>query len=302
MRPSGRPEPLPGGLSGARLWAFETPAGRLVVRAWPTGMTPEQLARIHAWLEEVRVLPFVATPLRDLGGATFRRLPDRCWELMPWLPGTPGLIDRPDSHKLAAAGTGLAAFHSRLAAQVRDGPSPGMARRVEELTQLLLGGLDRLDQALQRRPPTLLAQQARDWLFSSRTTAETLLGEAKLAAAQPVPLQPCLRDARPDHFLFLGHELTGLIDFGAMEVDCVALDFARLLGEIRGLDRDGRCVFLAAYQNVRALEPQALRMIDQVMKVSKFLVTARWLAWHYLENKPIANEDVVQERLRGRVE
>ena len=44
-------------------------------------------------------------------------------------------------------------------------------------------------------------------------------------------MQPCLRDARPEHFLFVENVLTGLIDFGAMDFETVAGDLARLLGE-----------------------------------------------------------------------
>ena len=50
-------------------------------------------------------------------------------------------------------------------------------------------------------------------------------------------LQPCLRDARPEHFLFDGDQLSGLVDFGAMAVDSVVGDLARLIGEWLDDDR-----------------------------------------------------------------
>ena len=47
-------------------------------------------------------------------------------------------------------------------------------------------------------------------------------------------LQPCIRDVWHDHILFLGDSVSGIVDYGAMAVDTVAGDIARLLGSLVG--------------------------------------------------------------------
>jgi Ser/Thr protein kinase RdoA (MazF antagonist) len=58
--------------------------------------------------------------------------------------------------------------------------------------------------------------------------------ERQLAAHvdRPVPLQPALRDILDEHVLFVGDQVTGIIDFGAMRIESVAGDIARLLGSL----------------------------------------------------------------------
>lgn len=46
-------------------------------------------------------------------------------------------------------------------------------------------------------------------------------------------LQPCIRDIWHDHVLFDGDRVTGLIDFGAMQIDTPATDIARLVGSLQ---------------------------------------------------------------------
>ena len=75
-------------------------------------------------------------------------------------------------------------------------------------------------------------------------------------AALPVCVQPVLRDARPEHFLFEDGRLSGLVDFGAMGVDSVAADLARLIGDWFDGDRDLRREALAAYEAVRPLSAE----------------------------------------------
>ena len=92
------------------------------------------------------------------------------------------------------------------------------------------------------------------WLGLARAVAPRLLDPLREAAGRPVPLQPCLRDARPEHFLFEGDRVTGLVNFGAMDIDCVAGDLARLMGEWLDGDSTARAEALAAYERIRPLD------------------------------------------------
>ncbi len=78
------------------------------------------------------------------------------------------------------------------------------------------------------------------WIRLARTVAPQVREPLRQASSRSVMLQPCLRDARPEHFLFEGDQLSGLVDFGAMAVDSVVGDLARLIGEWLDDDQAGR--------------------------------------------------------------
>lgn len=266
-QPLTTPSPLLGGLSGAWLWRFETLSGPLVARAWPPEVSIERVLHVHAWLDQVRSLPFVPVPLADRLGRAASVRDGRVWELRPWMRGAA------DPNRLPAACAGLAAFHARLVHQRVEGLSPGLAQRAAELRTLLKGGF----QAIARRVAATDDDLGRDWLKHASALAPGLLEAATKAARRSVPLQPCLRDARPDHFLFEGGELTGLIDFGAMGVECVAADLARLLGEWPGPRRSLRGAALTAYESVRPLGSDEMALIDLFERASGLLIGAHWL-------------------------
>jgi Ser/Thr protein kinase RdoA (MazF antagonist) len=100
-----------------------------------------------------------------------------------------------------------------------------------------------------------------------------------------VSLQPCLRDARPEHFLFEGDRLSGLVDFGAMGVDCVAGDLARLMTEWLDGDSEARAEALNAYERVHTLETAEAGLIEAFEKSSALLIGEHWIRWHYLEDR-----------------
>jgi homoserine kinase type II len=100
-----------------------------------------------------------------------------------------------------------------------------------------------------------------------------------------VALQPCLRDARPEHFLFSGDRVTGLVDFGAMAIESVAADLARLLSEWVGPDRSARAEGLAAYTPIRPLDGFELALIDVFEDSAALLGAGRWVRWHFLEGR-----------------
>ena len=151
----------------------------------------------------------------------------------------------------------MAAFHQRLAGERRDGVSPGLGQRHEAIAHLLRGGFDALERAIEPAadlPQDEARPMALRWLTLARAIAPQLLEPLREAAGRTVPLQPCLRDARPEHFLFEGDRVTGLVNFGAMGVDCVAGDLARLMGDWLDGDPSARAEALAAYERIRPLD------------------------------------------------
>ncbi len=114
-----------GGLSGTRLWRFESGCGRLAIRAWPeVGPSPERLRQIHHWLSLAGPLGFVPLPLPALDGRTFQSLAGRLWQVEPWMSGA-SAARGPREAQVRAALSGLASFHQTLARFGTRGPVRG---------------------------------------------------------------------------------------------------------------------------------------------------------------------------------
>src|SRR5581483_5624523 len=96
-------------------------------------------------------------------------------------------------------------------------------------------------------------------------------------------VQPCLCDPWHDNLLFEGTRLSGLVDYGSVKLDHVAVDLARLLGSLAEDDTDGWRIGLEAYRGVRPLSPheeQLARVLDWTGTV---IGIVQWLRWLYEE-------------------
>ena len=156
------------------------------------------------------------------------------------------------------------------------------------MIHLIRGGLDTLEQAVTRarRPhEAQLRDTAMRWVGLARLVAPRLLDPLREAAGRVTLLQPCFRDARPDHFLFEGDRVSGLVDFGAMGIDCVAGDLARLIGEWLDSDPSARSEALAAYERVRSLDIAEAALIGVFESSSALLIGEHWIRWHYVEGR-----------------
>ncbi len=304
-RPIGAVEALgnAGGFSGARLWRFLAPRGVLVLRCWPLqGPDRAHLEQVHAWLVESADLGFLAVPIATVDGATLVDDHGRLWELADWLPGSADRDRPPAREHLRAMFAGLALVHRRLAAHQSFGPSPGLTSRAEELELLTRHEFARLNAAIERKPTDPAAPLARTWLVRAVGLAPRIADATRRAALRPLPLQPCLRDARPDHFLLEGARLTGLVDFGAMGLDSVAGDLARLLAESVGADRLARSEALRAYESIRSLSVSEARSIEDFERANAVLGPARWVRWQFIEGREFDEPDAVIRGLRRGLE
>jgi homoserine kinase type II len=114
---------------------------------------------------------------------------------------------------------------------------------------------------------------------------------------RPLLLHPCLCDIWHDHVLFENEEVSGLIDYGAMKIDQVSVDLARLLGSLVGDNPSMWDLGLNAYSSARRLscdEESLCRMLDQTGTV---LGAATWLLWLYRDRKPFADRPAVARHL-----
>lgn len=300
IRPRSGTTPLgnAGGLSGARLWRFDATAGPVVARAWPPEMDAARLARIHGWMGEAVHLGFVPAPIADRRGRTYRSAGGRLWEVAPWMPGR-AVADRPPSTAEVGAGfLALGAFHRALARHRMEGPSPGLRARLAELAALRREGFDALDRVLDRAGADPFAVRARRWLDLARARAGSVAEGLRAEAERVVPLQPCLRDARPDHLLFVGDRVAGLVDFGAMGIETIAADLSRLMAEWIGPDRGLRAEALAAYATSRPLEGVEVDQIAAFERTGAVLGGARWVRWHFVEGRRFDDPAAVVKGLR----
>jgi len=289
-----------GGQSGARLWRYGSEHGLLVLRAWPAdGPGRKHLEQVHDWLFKLAELGFIPVPIRDRAGRSLQDYEGRLWEIAPWLAGTAAVPNPPGSGRLRASFAGLAALHHQLGDEQTEAVSPGLRRRYETVTQLVQGGFDVLEASVHREAGFLAehGEAARRWLLLARALAPLLLDPLLHASGQVSRLQPCLRDARPEHFLFDGDRLSGLVDFGAMGVDSVAGDLARLIGEWLEGDKRARGEALAAYEGIRPLQPAETNLIGVFESSADLLIGERWLRWHYLENRRFDDSQAVSKGL-----
>lgn len=300
-RPCAEPEPLgnAGGLSGAQLWRFRSGRGTLVARAWPPEGPPRHdLERIHRWVEAASEVGFLSVPLGALDGRTVHAQAGRLWDVSPWLAGAPLIAGPPSPVQVRAAFAGLGALHQALAYERTHEASGGMQDRLRETQWWLAAGFTSLERALAIAEPAATVALARQWLADARRAAPRWVARFREAAGVAVWCQPCLRDARPEHFLFAGDRLTGLVDYGAMDMDTVACDLARLLSEWLGSDRSLRAEALAAYAAVRPLDEGETVLIDAFEMSAALLGAGRWACWHVLERRPFRDPAMVERGLR----
>jgi homoserine kinase type II len=258
---------------------------------------------IHQILFQVQDLGFVPVPERDRQGVSIHEHAGRLWDLSPWMPGSADPGRPPPPPRLRVAFQALARFHQRTQhADWSLGVSPGLKSRLAEMDALLGGGFNTLERALNRAPADPQFDLARHWLGLARRLTLPVADSLRPLVDQRRPLIPCLRDARPDHFLFEGNQVTGLIDFGALGVETVAADLARLLTEWVGPDRLARTEALDAYARGRPLHDDEAALIVPFERSASLLRGARWVRWHFMDGKSFDDPDAVRQGLERAVE
>ncbi len=306
-----------GGFSGARFWRLTAPDGLLCLRRWPSE-SPDvsRLRYIHLVLEHVgRRFARIPVPIRSGSGDSFVQQAGHLWELTRWLVGAADYLPERRPAKLKAAMEALAEWHVAAA----DGPrlpserlnpcdhSPGVFARLNKLTGLLNGGWGEIRQAVERFHPENIE------LHELQQLAGRILGlfpqvaprvERILLCARGIvaPLQPCIRDVWHDHILFDGGEVSGIVDFGALRIESVAGDVARLLGSLAGDDSDSWQLGLSAYRAIRSLSADELALVEAFDDSLALLSGMNWLEWVFLEGRTFEGLPALVGRVRAIVE
>ncbi|MCE9530003.1 MAG: phosphotransferase [Planctomycetes bacterium] len=288
-----------GGFSGARLWRGETADGRqLCLRAWPFArMKEDRLNRIHRAIAACH-LPFVPELIETTEGNTWLHAKDVFWEMTTWLPGQADFHKEPSDARLFAAMRAVAAIHRRWT--LREplvAPCPAVRRILRALREwrnLLQSGW-RPDFDLPLTPEIhQCARRAWDAVFANIFGTEFALHDWE---KRPLPVQVCLCDVWHDHILFEGENVTGVIDYGGVKPDCVAVDLARLLGSLLPDQPERMQNALDVYTAVNPLPSEILKLVPVLDRCGSVVGLTNWLRWLYLDRKAYEDLPRVAERL-----
>lgn len=296
-----------GGMSGAQFWRIASPRGKLILRRWPPEHpTPDGLRFIHAVLGHAaeRGIAFVPVPIRTTTGESFLLHAGHLWELAPWMPGTADYERAPSAGKLRGALTALAQLHIALsdfqtaAMEPVAGAPRAIVRRLSMLEEFQTDAADNLANSISDNVWPELAPLARQFLAVLPVALPRAISQLVPLAGLSFRLQPCIRDIWHDHVLFTGDEVTGIIDFGAVDVDTPATDVARLLGSLAADNASEWRIGLDAYSKVRPLSADELRAITALDTSGTVLAGVNWLRWIYVERRQFENPARIIERFR----
>jgi Ser/Thr protein kinase RdoA (MazF antagonist) len=293
-----------GGFSGSRFWRIEQAGSSLCLQQWPEDPPPkERIEFIHSVLHHVQRQGFslIPTVFATRSGADYVEHAGQVWELRTWLPGEADFCREPSVAKLSAAMSALAGFHRAAATFPGRGPrrgtSPGIVQRRGQLQHWLAGDAARLAAAIDpQRWPELAARGQRVLrLFDAHAIAAA--AQLEHAARLEVPLQVCIRDIWHDHVLFSGDRVHGIIDFGGLGWDNVAMDVARLLGSLTvdygAYWRQG----LASYNEAHALGESELRLASIFDRSTVLMAGLNWLDWIFRQGRIFDNNQAILTRM-----
>lgn len=294
-----------GGFSGAALWRIDGAAGTLCLRAWPPRDTWPRLLFRHRLMTLARRsgLHFVPTIFTALDGASAVEHAGRLWELTEWLPGRADFHDCPSPARLEAACTALAQLHTvwRNLPCTATG-CPAVQRRLillHEWHGLLRSGWHPLAVAAANDPLRPIVERA--WRVLPSAIARVPQRLRRWLGGK-TGVQPCLCDLWHDHLLFEDNRLTGLIDYGAVKIDHVAVDLARMLGSLVGNDAAGWQAGLQAYRRLAPLTAEEEELAHVLDETGIVVGVANWLRWLYEEKRDFSDRMAVARRLAELVE
>jgi Ser/Thr protein kinase RdoA (MazF antagonist) len=284
------------GFSGAAIFRVAGVGGCLCLRAWPPQQNQGDLLQ---WTQQLlgkareRGLSFVPRVFSTTQGWTFVHKADRFWELQEWMPGHADFRQHPSSRRLENACAALAHLHrSWDDAHASVGPCPAVRRRLLALRRwndFQFGACtakNPASQAVSQRAAHVLSR----WLPS---VAPWLTPWTH----RPFVLHPCHCDIWHDHILYVGDQVTGLIDFGAAKVDHAAVDLARLLGSLVEDDDAAWQTGLAAYRTARPFNRDEERLARCLDATGTVLGVANWLQRLVVEKRTEEEEAAALRRL-----
>jgi homoserine kinase type II len=243
------------------------------------------------------ILLFVPSVYLTTEGASFVLKDGRFWDLTDWMPGKADFRHAPSPARLARACEALAQLHLTWSrAMPRVGPCPAIHRRMERCrkwNELVASGW-RPDFGVGPDPVALPARNAWRILGIWASQVPRLLTPW---TDRVFPLQTCLCDIWHDHVLYEGERISGVIDYGSVKWDHVAVDLARLLGSMVGDESAMWTEGLRAYCALRPLSAEEEALAHVLDQTGTVLALANWLTWLYCNGRVFENRHEVARRL-----
>lgn len=300
-----------GGFSGAELWQFESNAKNFLLRRWPTEANDRKYQL--AWINEITQslncggCGFIAAPLVNRKLDTLTEHSGFLWQVEPWLPGRADFWHSPSDQKLQNVMVALAKFH--LAATEIQQPKKAVAPAIEKRL-LRIEKLKRIDEPLirenlQQQPAAIkleLLDLAIEVCHKFHILAPTVSLTLRQLLTTRVEIGICLCDVWHDHVLFTGDNVSGIVDYGAMSTDSIAVDVSRLIGSLVGDDTEQWKNALRYFEQIRVLSPDESNLVSALDRSTTLISGMNWIDWIYSENREFEQIDKIKERIRRNIQ
>jgi Ser/Thr protein kinase RdoA (MazF antagonist) len=235
-------------------------------------------------------LHFVPGVLSAQDGATAVEQAGRLWDMTEWLPGWANFHESPSHARLESACVTLAQLHTVWrSVSSATGGCPAIQRRrefLDEWHRLLRSGWHPLAAAGCDDPLRPLVERAWRRLPVALENVPLRLQRWIRWSGR---LQPCLCDPWHDHLLFVDDQVRGVIDYGAVKIDHVAVDLARMIGSLVGSDPAAWQTGVQAYRRFAPLTPEEEELAHVLDETGVILGVANWLRWLYEEKRFVAD-------------
>lgn len=301
------------GFSGAVIFKLICQCGEFCLRRWPSaGLAEQRIHGLHRLLKETnqKGVSQIAVPVETTDGSTLIPAHGHHWQMEPWMPGTADYCENPNTDRLRAAMRCLAQWHLAAAefqprpneenwfARRADAVSPAVLERRARIGNFQQHGCAAIRRAIARSNGDQFASISQSVLHRFHELASKVAEELDSAVLPRMALQPCIRDVWHDHVLFTRDEVTGLIDLSACRTENIATDIARLVGSLVSDDTDAWATALDAYQELRPLTPNELRLVGILDRSAVLLNGMTWLERYYLKNIRLSDVGRVIDRLK----
>lgn len=331
-----RCQPLPGGLSGARVYRCrDDQQSSFALKRWAMGSTARRVAEVHSVMKTAAsacdLLPGYKT---TSGGETFVvDHDDAIWEMVDWINGEPLSMDA-SIQQVQAGAVAIADIHRTLKCQGEWWqPSPAIAERLSILENSRTWLPKALDCDLVGRVHPAVLEPVADacHLLRSRwgNAAAKFRDELSVRRQHKIPCQWVIRDIHRENALFGRSDqsgellippktvekpeieaISGVIDFDAIRVETPAVDLARWVSSFSIYDQDAAAAIdsvLAAYlpraplsQGTNATSLR--KLVGLIAETSSWMSVLNWVRWLVVESRQFPDFQRVAGRLRRLVD